>query len=363
MDLSKLNQMLKDQKVGVTVQQIGKRLYLQATLPPKPNSGRQKRHQQRIALGIYANAAGLKRAEAEARKLGSLLVLGQFDWADYEPKDKRERRQTVGYWIDKYEAEFFARRGRTAAAEVNWRKDYLRALNPLNREAMLTTNLLRRIIVATEANSCTRQKVTSVLVRFGKFAGLSDVEELSSLRGSYSARRVEPRDVPEDEKILDYWEQIEDRRWQFAYALLAAYGLRPHELWHLDLEALREGEWTIQVGQNTKTGTRKVWPYPAEWVERCQLRHGELPWVERSRPNRLLGGIPAIKFKEFGIPFPPYALRHAYAIRMIHMGVDVSISAALMGHAPSVHTDVYAHWLRESDFERAFRNANAQDED
>ncbi len=50
-------------------------------------------------------------------------------------------------------AEFFARRGRTAAAEVNWRKDYLRALNRLNREAMLTTNLLRRIIVATEANS------------------------------------------------------------------------------------------------------------------------------------------------------------------------------------------------------------------
>lgn len=79
---------------------------------------------------------------------------------------------------------------------------------------------------------------------------------------------------------------------------------------------------------------------------------------ERSKPNRTIGAIPAIKFKEFGVPFPPYALRHAYAIRLIHVGIDVSIAAALMGHAPSVHTDVYAHWLRESDFERAFQAAN-----
>ena len=362
MDLSKLNQTLKAQKLGVTVQQIGQRLYLQATLPPKPNSNKQKRHQQRIALGIYANPAGLKRAEAEARKLSSLLALGQFDWSDYEREDQRERRQTVGYWIDKYEADFFARRGRNNASEVNWRKDYLRALNRLNRDSALTTNLLRQVIVATEANSCTRQKVTSVLVRFGKFAGLSDVEQLTSLRGSYSARRVEPREIPEDAKIIHAWEEIKDRRWQFAYALLATYGLRPHELWHLELEDLREGGWTIQVGHNTKTGIRKVWPYPAEWIEQCQLRQGELPWVDRNRPNRILGGIPALKFKEFGIPFPPYALRHAYAIRMIHMGVDVSISAALMGHAPSVHTDVYSHWLRESDFERAFQNAHALEE-
>jgi hypothetical protein len=184
-------------------------------------------------LGIYANPAGLKRAEAEARKLSSLLALGQFDWSDYEREEQREHRQTVDYWIDKYEADFFARRGRNNASEVNWRKDYLRALNRLNRDSVLTTNLLKQVIVATEANSCTRQKVTSVLVRFGKFAGLSDVEQLISLRGSYSARRVEPREIPEDAKILHVWEQIRDRRWQFAYALLATYGLHKLIIWQL----------------------------------------------------------------------------------------------------------------------------------
>jgi hypothetical protein len=40
MDLSKLNRTLKTQKIGVTVQQIGQRLYLQATLPPKPAQSR-----------------------------------------------------------------------------------------------------------------------------------------------------------------------------------------------------------------------------------------------------------------------------------------------------------------------------------
>jgi hypothetical protein len=211
-DLAKLNQTLKDQKVGVRIQKIGERLYLQATLPPKPNSGKPKPHQQRITLGIYANPAGLKRAEAEARKVGSLLALDQFDWADYEKASKAEQRKTVGYWIDKYEADFFERRGRSPEAELNWRKDYLRALNRLDRDSVLTTPMLRRVIIATEANSCTRQKVTSVLVRFGKFAGLNDVEKLTSLRGSYSARRVEPRDVPEEEQIIQHWGQIPDKR-------------------------------------------------------------------------------------------------------------------------------------------------------
>ncbi|MEO0947800.1 MAG: site-specific integrase [Cyanobacteria bacterium J06641_5] len=357
MDLSKVNQTLKSQRVGVSVRQIGQRLYLQATLPPKPNSGKDKPHQQRIALGIYANAAGIKRADAEARKLGGVMALGQFDWADYERDEQRERRQTVGHWVDKYEAEFYERRGRTAAAELNWRKDYLRALNRLNRKDILTVSLLRQIITATPANSCTRQKVTSVLVRFGKFAGLVDVEKLNSLRGNYSARRVEPRDVPEDGKIIAQVDKIPDDRWRFAYGLLATYGLRPHELWHLELDEMRSGNWTIRVGSNTKTGARKVWPYHAEWVDQFSLREGELPWVDRNLPNRTLGSTPAKKFKEFGIPFPPYALRHAYAIRTIHLGIDVSIAAALMGHAPSVHTDVYAHWLRESDFARAFESA------
>jgi integrase len=83
---------------------------------------------------------------------------------------------------------------------------------------------------------------------------------------------------------------------------MACYGLRPHELWHLDLEDLKSGGWTIRVLEKTKTGSRKVWPYHANWIEDWQMRDGELPWVDRSKPNRTIGAIPAIKFKEFGIP-------------------------------------------------------------
>jgi len=39
------NQKLKDSKLGVAIQQIGNRLYLQSTLPPKPDSGKNKPHQ------------------------------------------------------------------------------------------------------------------------------------------------------------------------------------------------------------------------------------------------------------------------------------------------------------------------------
>ncbi|MEH2270409.1 MAG: hypothetical protein V7K68_18660 [Nostoc sp.] len=61
-----INDRLKNALIGVRVEARGDRLLLRATLPPKPGSNKTKPHQQYLALGIYANPAGLQRAEAEA---------------------------------------------------------------------------------------------------------------------------------------------------------------------------------------------------------------------------------------------------------------------------------------------------------
>jgi hypothetical protein len=70
--LQAINQRLKDGNLGVALRQKGSSLYLRAILPPKPGETQWK--QRDIALKIYANPAGLERAEAEARKLGALLA-------------------------------------------------------------------------------------------------------------------------------------------------------------------------------------------------------------------------------------------------------------------------------------------------
>jgi hypothetical protein len=68
--IAQANGRLKASWVRVTVQQTGDKLYLQATLPPKPDSEKTKPYQQRIALGIGAHVRGVSLAEKEARKVG-----------------------------------------------------------------------------------------------------------------------------------------------------------------------------------------------------------------------------------------------------------------------------------------------------
>jgi len=58
--LAQANGRLKISNVGVSIEVKGNRLYLRATLPPKPDSGKEKPFQQRLTRGYHANPAGLK---------------------------------------------------------------------------------------------------------------------------------------------------------------------------------------------------------------------------------------------------------------------------------------------------------------
>ncbi|AUT00968.1 hypothetical protein CLI64_11465 [Nostoc sp. CENA543] len=63
-----------------------------------------------MALGIYANPAGLQRAEAEDKIVGGLLARGEFDWARYLGEEKKPQ-QTCGHWVEKFKQEYFAANG------------------------------------------------------------------------------------------------------------------------------------------------------------------------------------------------------------------------------------------------------------
>jgi hypothetical protein len=77
--LDELNARLKAAKLGIKVYQRGNCLSLRATLLPRPGSTKLAPHQQLITLNVYANPAGLKKAEAEAHRIGTLLAIGKFD--------------------------------------------------------------------------------------------------------------------------------------------------------------------------------------------------------------------------------------------------------------------------------------------
>ena len=50
-------------------------------------------------------------------------------------------------------------------------------------------------------------------------------------------------------------------------------------------------------------------------------------------------------FNRSKIPFNPYDLRHAWAIRTLQESWPVELSASLMGHSVDVHTKTYQRWI------------------
>lgn len=346
--IEQANGRLKAANVGVVIEQHGNRLCLRATLPPKPDAARSEPYQQRISLsnqGIRANPIGIKEAEAEARKVGALLARREFDWQPYL-RFNDDLCLTIADWIAQFEDDYFTRKSRTPQSETTWRHDYLKIFNKLPKNVILSVEVLKETILSTPPDSRTRKRAVMVLTALAKFA---DIEvNFKSLAGSYSPRTVAPRDLPDDQAIATKFHQLPAGCWRWAFGILATYGLRNHELFHLDFS-----KFPVLLVQEGKTGSRRVYPIYPEWAQEWELENVNLPQCS-GKTNSDLGNRVTHAFKRLEIPFNPYDLRHAWAVRSLEFGLDVSLAAAQMGHSVQVHTDLYHHWISEEVHQRAF---------
>ena len=69
------------------------------------------------------------------------------------------------------------------------------------------------------------------------------------------------------------------------------------------------------------------------------------PPLDRKRDNQALGQAVTRQFERYGLPFAPYDLRHAWAIRTLDRGWPLELSAQMMGHGTDVHTKIYQRWI------------------
>jgi len=341
--LNQANGRLRAAKVGVTIEQQGGKLCLRATLPPKPNSGKTKPHQQRISLGIGANPGGLKLAEAEARKVGALRDCGEFDWSEY--LEERPDPERIGDWVAKFEKDYFHRRQRTPKTETTWKTDYQAVFDKLPNEP-IGEGVLKAAALATAPDTKTRKRTVIALSKLADFAGIE--HDLKRLVGSYSPSQVQPRDIPGDELIARTFKGLPNGSWKWAYGVMATYGLRNHEVFYLDLS-----EFPLARVEEGKTGKRLVYPLYPEWAKDWNLDQVDVPNCT-GKTNRDLGQRVTKAFKRSSVPFSPYNLRHAWAVRSLEFGLDISLAAAQMGHSVQVHSQVYHHWLSEDVHRRAF---------
>nr|MBW4528848.1 hypothetical protein [Phormidium tanganyikae FI6-MK23] len=288
------------------------------------------------------------------RSHSNLHICDAPKWSDWVESEKPEFDTVLG-WIERYEAEYFNRRSRNPKSETTWKTEYDQVFRQLPSDQMLTSELLRSTIIATEPDTRTRVRYCMALGRLAEFAAVP--LDAKALRGKYSPKRVNPRDLPSDKEISEWRDRINNEQWQYAFGLMACYGLRNHELFYIGLEKLKDSPVLSIIehdnGDSAKTGCRRVWACYPEWWEKWRLWDTSLLPKVTGRNNRELGHRVTAAFRRYGFR-NPYNLRHCWAVRTIEFGLPVELAAQQMGHSYKVHSDVYHHWITDEVHQRAY---------
>ena len=387
------NALLEAGGVALRLERRGQRLGLRGPLPCRQGSGRHP--VQRISLGLAADVAGLEQACSSLRRVQQQLQLNCFDWSQWAvvaggTTGGASRGRSTGRSasptalqaslegaLQRFEHHFHAdprRRRNPAGSRTTWSAAYLPYLRRLRRLAgqqglALGPALLVQVLESYPLASRGRQQCGTALAALARAEGFPLPADWGERAGGYGLHAAQFRQLPSDRQILEWIERIPNPGWRLAYGLMATYGLRNHEVFFTDLSALAPGgDRVIRVLPTSKTGEHQVWPFQPEWVERFELsRLGEvralLPPVctdLRRTTLQQVGRRVAEQFRRYDLPLTPYDLRHAWAVRTIHIGLPDTVAARMMGHSVAIHTRTYHHWITRRDQQQAVDAALAR---
>lgn len=353
---------------------------------------------QRLSLGLPATPAGLEQARQRQRQVLRQLEQGSFRWpaarrgqpaaptalapAPLDPGAPAPVRGNLAALLESFEQAFFLdpqRRRNAAGSRSTWRaayRPYLRRLLTLAGSTQTSgtgqhswSRLWERVLESYEPGSSSRQQCGVALAALARHGGLPLPPDWAARAGGYGLHAARFRRLPSDAQILQWLELIPNPAWRLAYGLMATYGLRNHEVFFCDLSSLAPGgDRVIRVLPSSKTGEHQVWPFQPDWVERFGLeRLGEspelLPAVRtdlRRTTLQQVGRRVAEQFRRYQLPITPYDLRHAWAVRTIHIGLPDTVAARMMGHSVAIHTRTYHHWITRRDQQQAVDAALAR---
>ncbi len=336
----------------------GDSLYLLGTFPAKDGIGKPK--QAKYPLGIKAALAMIPIARDKGREIGLRLALGQFKWQQDELRPEVvavSNPARCEEWVEKFEAEHWENKPRTPDNELTYRTDYgavfERMLDSkplaLRGQPLTIKNLKQSITTHSQPNTRSRRRWCLALGRLALLAGL-DREPIRAISGNYQTiRPLNPREIPTKEEVITAFDLLYDKSplWARVFGMGATYGLRPSEIWGLDLSDFGNQYHEVLV-MATKTDEERVtYPVPIEWWERFKLCDFTPP-PTKSATIKGRGSIPTRRFREMGVEIEAYDLRHFHAVELLLSGVDVATAAKWMGHTPEMFQKIYLHWMNRS---------------
>ena len=385
--------------VRLRLERRGRWLGVRGPLPCRSGGGELK--VQRLSLGLPASAAGLIEAEAQLLQLQRQLAQGGFVWpqehtrlaAIHGPDRSATGATRAGQAcarelpvvdpsadlqaaLEAFERAFFAdprRRRQSAGSRSTWRAAYRPYLRRLQQMATvpsgLSADLLMQVLESYELASRSRQQCGIALAALAEHRAISLPEDWRERSGGYGMHAARFRQLPQDDAIIELVQRIPNASWRLAYGLMATYGLRNHEVFFCDLSSLAPGgDRVLRVLPSSKTGEHQVWPFQPGWVERFELERlgrdpGALPMVctDLGRTTlKQVGQRVAEQFRRYDLPISAYDLRHAWAVRTIHIGLPDTVAARMMGHSVAIHTRTYHHWITRRDQQQAVDAALAR---
>jgi integrase len=348
---------------------------------------------QRLSLGLPADGDGLAQALQRLSLAERQVAEGRFHWPDWRRRtpgrppsaspageggsggDRGGAPPPVVEQVAGFERTFFAdpRRRRRVGSRTTWTAAYLPYLRRLTSHVAgrpgtlgcgpeLTTELLEEVLETYALASRSRQQCAIALGALARHSGLELPADWNERAAGYGLHVARFRQLPSDAEILELVERIPSASWRLAYGLMATYGLRNHEVFFCDCSALAAGgDRVLRVLPTSKTGEHQAWPFQPDWVERFELQRlgrerRALPPVRTDLGRTTLqqvGRRVAEQFRRYGLPITPYDLRHAWAVRTIHLGLPDTVAARMMGHSVAIHTRTYHHWITRRDQQQA----------
>lgn len=361
--LERQNRALRDRGYKVSLDLHLGMVRLRATLPPKPSEpAATPWKQRRISTGLRYPDQALE-AVTQAEKLGAaiertLRTKQPFDWSPWDRPSRGTKRTPVGTKpvisgvdaIRHTEQWWVQQRKRSGSAATTWDVDYARPLRPLLQIPDLQPEHLIHLVCATAQETRSRRRASQAAATVAKVLGMSAEiqQQIRELGQGYSPTTdTAPRNVPSDEEVVALIDSLPSD-WQWPVGICAVYGARPHEAL-LYAEVLDTKLLAISAG---KTGSRKSFALPAEWIDRWDLTTKRLPAINYERSNQVVGSAMCRRLRAANATFVPYDLRHAFAVRTIYCSkISPSIAAKSMGHSLQVHNQVYQKWFDASGME------------
>ncbi|MFM7674629.1 MAG: site-specific integrase [Synechococcus sp.] len=380
--------------IALRLEARGQRLGLRGPLPRRDGEGLKV---QRLSLGLPFDAAGLEQAERQLRQVVQDLQHQRFRWEAWgrgpaaapaggqERSSSRERGNGAAAaaaspeapeaFLADFEAAFFAdprRRRNPAGSRTTWSsayRPYLRRLASTAGERTLSAALLEEVLESYAPGSRSRQQCGTALAALARHRRIPLPDDWAERAAGYGLHAARFRHLPSDSLILEAVAAMPNPGWRLAYGLMATYGLRNHEVFFCDLSALAPGgDRVLRVLPTSKTGEHQVWPFQPHWVEHFGLEQlgrdpQALPPVctdLRRTTLQQVGRRVAEQFRRYDLPLTPYDLRHAWAVRTIHIGLPDTVAARMMGHSVAIHTRTYHHWITRRDQQQAVDTALAR---